>query len=168
MNRHLISRWLIALGLAGALMASLGAQEPSKSAPPKQQPAASDTPVAVTVEGCLRHEEDVPGRKPNVAEKAGVTQDYVLTDIKLVKGSVPALSGGGKPGEAVGTAGVSKMLDVEGLTGDELKKHAGQRVQIDGMIDPKDVREHQGKIDDLPDIDGKAIRSVSGTCAPAK
>src|SRR4029453_9626260 len=46
--------------------------------------------VIRTVVGILakhrQREQDVPGRKPNVAERAGVMEDYILTSAKVVKG----------------------------------------------------------------------------------
>ena len=51
-------------------------------------------------------EADVPGRRPNVAERAGVTEDYILTHIKSVKGTLPSGAAEAKPGTAVGTSGI--------------------------------------------------------------
>ena len=32
-------------------------------------------------------EADVPGRKPNVAERAGIAEDYILTSTRPIQGS---------------------------------------------------------------------------------
>jgi hypothetical protein len=37
-------------------------------------------------------EADVPGRKPNVAERAGIAEDYILTSTKMIKGTAAASS----------------------------------------------------------------------------
>jgi hypothetical protein len=39
-------------------------------------------------------EADVPGRKLNIAERAGIGEDYILTNANVVKSSAP----GGAPG----------------------------------------------------------------------
>ena len=79
--------------LAGALAlsAAVAAQNPPAQEPRPQQPAtqtqprAQDQARAVTVEGCLMREADVPGRRPNVAERAGIGEDYILTSTKIIK-----------------------------------------------------------------------------------
>lgn len=38
-------------------------------------------------------EADVPGRKPNVAERAGIAEDYILTRTKIIKGPRPCDTG---------------------------------------------------------------------------
>ena len=37
----------------------------------------------LTLVGCLYHEKSGPGRTPNVAEKAGVLEDYILADASM-------------------------------------------------------------------------------------
>lgn len=114
-------------------------------------------------------EEDVPGRKPNVAERAGIAEDYILTSVKMVKGSAPSAAPG-RTGEAVGTAGTrgNTMFEVEGIDDADLKKHVGRRVQIDGRFENVDrakaAPESGTPADDLAEIHGTAIRQVSGNC----
>jgi hypothetical protein len=113
-------------------------------------------------------EEDVPGRKPNVAERAGIAEDYILTSIKMVKGSAP--SAAPRAGEAVGTSGTrgATMFEVEGIDDAELKKHVGKRVQIDGSFENTDrakaAPEAGTPADDLAEIRGTVIRQVAGEC----
>jgi hypothetical protein len=117
------------------------------------------------VEGCLVREQDVPGRKPNVAERAGVMEDYILTNAKMVKGTAPQASTA-KPGAPTGTAGTSAMYDVKGIDDKQLKQFVGKRVQIDGTF--ADVtRSPTAATEDLVDIQGTTIRAASGEC-PAK
>ena len=42
-------------------------------------------------------EDDVPGRKANVAEKVGIGNDYILTSTKIVKGAAPGTPAGRTP-----------------------------------------------------------------------
>jgi hypothetical protein len=166
-------RYLFGCAVAGicALSVDVVAQQqpPPASQTKPQTPAPSTQAQAgtVTVEGCLVREQDVPGRKPNVAERAGVGEDYMLTSAKMIKGSAPQASAA-KPGQPVGTAGAQgPMYDVRGIDNDKLKGMVGRRVQIDGTF--ADVRKDPsaGPTEDLPDIQGTAIRQVAGEC-PAK
>jgi hypothetical protein len=150
------------------LAAGLAAQEPpAYPQPSSRTPAAQEQKATVTVEGCLVREQDVPGRKPNVAERAGVMEDYILTDTKIVKGSAPQASTA-KPGEPVGTSGAaSRMYDVKGLADDKLKEFAGKRVQIEGTFSDVSRNPTAGATEDLVDIQGTTIRAAAGDC-PAK
>lgn len=130
----------------------------------------------VTVEGCLMREADVPGRQPNMAERAGVTEDYILTNTKMIKGSAPASGAAqAEPGDTpTGTSGsATAMYEVEGIDDDMLKTHVGHRVQIDGMFEEVDQeeanpqQEQETSDDDLVEIRATAIRQVPGSC-PAK
>lgn len=179
-----------ALAGALALTASVAAQNPPQT-PPAQQPPATRTPATqdktdradratapVTVEGCLLREEDVPGRKPNVAERAGIGEDFILTQAKVIKGTAPSHAASStastaKPGEAVGTSGTkpgSMMFEVEGISSADLKKHAGHRVQIEGKFEDLDnaAKAPGSTSDDLVEIRGVAIRQVAGECPAGK
>jgi hypothetical protein len=111
-------------------------------------------------------EAEVPGRKPNMAERAGLSQDYILTDAKVVKGAAPPAAAQTAPDQPTGTAGTVAMYDVKGLDGDELKPFAGQRVQIDGTFADLDRSPSASPVDDLVDIRGTTIRPASGVCPP--
>ena len=130
----------------------------------------------VTVEGCLMREADVPGRKPNVAERAGIAEDYILTRSKLIKGTEPRASASEeRRGEsATGTSGTTPgnlgtMYEVEGIDDERLKQHVGHRVQIEGRFENVDraqaKKEQRTPADDLVEIRGTTIRQVSGECA---
>jgi hypothetical protein len=164
-----MSRTLFGLTAAGvfAVVGSLAAQEPAPyPQTPPRTPAAQEQ-KAVTVEGCLMREEDVPGRKPNVAERAGVMEDYILTNTKMVKGTAPQQASTSKPGEPIGTSGASAMYDVKGIDDAQLKPLAGKRVQIDGTFADVTKSPTAGATEDLIDLRGTAIRAASGQC-PAK
>jgi hypothetical protein len=160
MNKHFSLAALTgSLGIALSIAAQ--AQAP---APAAQTPAAAPAGT-VTVEGCLVREADVPGRKPNVAERAGVTEDYILTSSKMVKGSAPGAAA--RPEDRpVGTAGApAAMYEVEGVDADKIKPHLGRRVQIDGTFENAN-RTPTGPADELVQIRATMIRPVPGECPP--
>ena len=120
-------------------------------------------------------EADVPGRKPNVAERAGITEDYILTNVTIVKGSPPpAVAAEARPGETpTGTAGAAEtMYEIEGIPEDQLKKHTGHRVQIDGTfrnVERARVRlEARTPTDDLVELRRTVLRHVAPECPPKK
>jgi hypothetical protein len=154
-----------------------GQAQPAGQTPPAgQQPATAQQAGTVMLVGCLVREQDIPGRKPNVAERAGVLEDYVLT------GATRAPQGGaGTPG-ATGTSGsgsnISSMYKVEGIADDKLKDLLGKRVEVTGREDADDKREVSPSAApgaatpaspdaDMPEFEATAIREVPGSCPPA-
>lgn len=138
-------RHLFGSAIAVVLAATVGwARTPSQN-PPAAAGTAAERQGLVTVEGCLWFEADVPGRRPNVAERAAgavgvdVLEDYILTDTKIVKGSAPPSAAAApqqdRPTGTAGTAGlaIETMYEIEGLDEDVLKQHTGRRVQVDGV-----------------------------------
>jgi hypothetical protein len=179
-----MSKYFFGCALAAA-MASMGTvaaqypppQQPPPRTPTTQEPARTqDQARTVTVEGCLVREADVPGRSPNVAERAGITEDYILTATKMVKGSAPAAgTAETRPGETpAGTTGAAQgaMYEVEGIDEEQLKQHVGRRVQIDGTFENVDraraTPERGTPADDLVEIRGTTIRQVAGECPGKK
>jgi len=168
-----MSRYLFGSAVAGLLALAVGvaAQEPPYPQKPSQprSPSAQEQKATVTVEGCLMREQDVPGRKPNVAERAGVMEDYILTNATMIKGSAPqASTAPARSAEPTGTSGkLTPMYDVKGLPDDQLKSLVGKRVQIDGAFADVTKSPSAGPTEDLADIQGTAIRSATGEC-PAK
>src|SRR6187431_1342490 len=76
------------IGLTLAVITCSGLVISAQAPPPAQQPAPQ-TPSAQTIRqsnttlvGCVYQEKDVPGRSPNIAEKAGVLEDYILAEIR--------------------------------------------------------------------------------------
>jgi len=128
---------------------------------PSERPSVQGSERTVTVEGCLAREADVPGRKPNIAERAGVGDDYILTRTRVVRGTAPAAR--------AGAAAASGMYEVEGIDEGQLKQHVGHRVQIDGEFDnigrAAAAPERNTPTDDLVELRGSVIRQVSGDCA---
>ena len=173
-----MSRKFLGCAFAGVLVAAatVAAQNPPpQQTPPAKPSAAQDTAATVTVEGCLAREADVPGRKANIAERAGVAEDYILTSTKMIKGTAPSAGAAQpSPGETpTGTAGMKSGLlyEVEGISNDELKQNVGRRVQIDGTFDNVERAQRQTPGGDLVQLKGTVIRQVTGECpapAPAK
>ena len=148
----------MALAISAAAQAPATPQNPKPATPAASQAAST---AGVTIEGCLVREADVPGRKPNIAERQGVMEDYILMSTKVVKGA-------DQPTGTAGTAGPSRMYQVKGIDDEKLKPLVGKRVQIEGTL--KDLDEPatpKPGAEDLADIHGASIRQVSGDC-PAK
>jgi hypothetical protein len=177
MNRNAFAGAVV---LALGLTTALAAQNPPPTQPPAQPPSASQPPSqsmapaqSVTVEGCLVNEKDVPGRAPNPAEKAGVMEDFILTSARVKSPGAPAPSAD----QPTGTSGVKgSMFEVKGLEASRLQEFVGQRVEIVGKVDPKDVAERAREkaspsgepAGDLPEIIATSIKKTEGTCPPVK
>jgi hypothetical protein len=161
-------------------VAGLAAQEPasptSKPAQPTPSPGTTAQQPGTTLTGCLYREDQIPGRTPNVAEKAGMMEDYILAGAVIGSDS----KAGATPG-ATGTSGTApsagKMYKVEGPADEKLKALVGKRVEVTGRIDPEggpgtsnpsgaptpDKGMGPDKIN-LPEFEASAIREVSGSC----
>jgi hypothetical protein len=172
----------VSLGMTAAVAAQTASQNPTQQ-PPSTAVSAQQT---VTVEGCLVREKDVPGREANPAERAGVMEDFILTHAKVLKGghsshdatTATGTTGSERTGEAAtGTSGVAtKMFEVRGLNETELQQFVGQRVEIEGKLDPSDHAERSReqanpageKAGDLPELMGAVIRKATSDapCTP--
>ena len=155
-----------AAALAGSV---ISAQTPS---------TASAQGASTTVVGCVYQEKDVPGRAPNVAERAGVMEDYILAEISPAEASKPV----GTTGSANAPKTVS-MYKLEKAADSELKAMVGKRVQVTGKVDAEagdttgapPASAQTNKTDrvvghdriDLPEFEVTSMKAVSGNC-PAK
>jgi hypothetical protein len=156
------------------------AQQPQSQPTTQQKPAASQP--STTLAGCVYREQDVPGRSPNVAERAGILEDYILAEVTPKEPQSTPSSG--TPG-AAGTSGTvksSSMYKLELIADDKLRALVGKRVEVTGRIDaepgdkaatsatppttPTDRAIGRDRID-LPEFEVTSIREVTGTC-PAK
>jgi hypothetical protein len=178
--RRLIISVTLALPLVTALAMAQSAGQPQD--PPRQTPppptATAQQPTTMLV-GCLYREDQVPGRKPNVAERAGILEDYILADASI--SSAPAKPGA-TPG-ATGTTGAKPatgtMYKVEGPSDEKLKALVGKKVEVTGRIDPEGgpgttpsttPKPDRGPGPDqinLPEFEATSIREVSGGTCPA-
>ena len=137
--------------------------------------AQSSAPTTLT--GCVYLEKDVPGRAPNVAERAGILEDYILAELSPAEAAKPS----GTTGSAVPTT--YSMYKLEKVADSQLKAMVGKRVEVTGMIDAK-AKDSTGqpsasvetnKTDkiighdriDLPEFEVSRIRAVAGSC-PAR
>jgi len=151
-----------ALVMAGAIGLSAQApQYPPPNPPEKQRPAtdptaAQKTPAAsdqaITISGCLKEEKDVPGLKPNVAERAGVTEDFILTNVKMAGGSPVS-------GIALGS-----FYEIEGIAEAEMKKHLNHQVEVTGVI----TQATPAGNDPTPDFRATSLKMIAATCPAAK
>jgi hypothetical protein len=173
-------RFIIAATLPLLFVAGLGAQsagQPQNPPPqtPPSTPAATAQQPTTTLAGCLYREDQVPGRKPNVAEKAGVLEDYILADASTVGTHAKPGSTPGATGTTGATPTSGNMYKVEGPSDEKLKALVGKRVEVTGRIDPEGgpgakpgtPRPDRGPGPDqinLPEFEATSIREVSGTC----
>jgi len=104
----------------------------------------------MTIVGCLKEEKDVVGLKPNVAERAGITEDYILTSVKAA------------PGSAVSGLALGAMYEIEGIADGELKKHLNHQVEIQGRMDTTDGGDRDRK--DVPDFNATSLKMLAATC----
>ena len=171
---------VICSGFAGAAQSpSPTAQQPPSQQPPAPQSEPRATPPAssasTVLTGCVYREKDVPGRAPNVAERAGVLEDYILAEVR------PAAASG--TAGATGTAGSGRpasMYKLELIADEKLSAVVGKRVEVTGRIDaepgdtksqpatppstsPTDKAVGRDKID-LPEFEVTNLKEIEGTC----
>ena len=163
--RKITSAVALTAGLFTAGLVSAGAQTPTPSpqtpSPTAQQPTRTPAPsmtqpataATMTIVGCLKEEKDVAGLKPNVAERAGITEDYILTSVKAA------------PGSSVSGLALGAMYEIEGIAEAELKKHLNHQVEIQGRIEASDLAP-SGDRDrkDVPDFNATSLKMLATTC----
>jgi len=165
-------------------IAGLGAQTPQQppAQPPTTQPPATQAPAAAaapqdvattTIQGCVYKEQDIPGRTPDITEKAGVLEDYIL--VASVNPSTPTGTSG-----TAGTAGVMaapKAFKLEKIADEQLRAVVGKRVEVTGRVDAErgdkaagtagapapDKNMGPDKIE-LSEFEVTSMREVEGTC----
>jgi hypothetical protein len=141
---------LTAMIMAGALTLSAQTPQTSPQNPPiapAQQQAADISTQTITIVGCVKPEAAVPGQKPNVAERVGVSEDYILTNVKMSETS------------RVSGLGLSTMYEIEGVAGSELKKHINHQIELTGRVAAdREVN------DEAPDFHASSMKMVSATC----
>jgi hypothetical protein len=170
-----------AIAAVFAITLTATAQTPPSKPQTPPSPTAQAPAATVTVEGCLMREQDVPGREPNIAERAGIREDYILVNATVVKGARPpdatrtTQSRPTQPGTDATRAGqaapspaknLQPMFDVKELDSDRLSPLAGKRVQIEGSWADLERNTSAGASEDLVDIKGLTIREVPGQCPP--
>jgi hypothetical protein len=151
---------IFAVALAAPNVAAQAQTSPQSTTPADTASQAASQGSGATMVGCLYKEAQVPGRSPNVAERAGVLEDYILV------GAAPASSAQQSSTSASSTSG--RMFKVEGIDDDRLKAMVGKRVEVSGRVDPdvegrRDQSLGPDKIN-LPEFEAQSIREVSGEC----
>lgn len=171
----------IGVGALAALLAvPLTATQAQQQDQPKTQPQTATTvKPTTTLTGCLYREDQVPGRKPNIVERAGILEDYILTEATISDPQQqPKPAAGGPTGTAGTVAATGTIYKVENIPDERLKSLVGKRVEVVGRIDPEGrsqlgvgggQRPDRGPGPDaisLPEVEASAIREVPGKCAP--
>ena len=158
--------------LSSAQIAPQGQAAPQpRSQQPRPDPIAG--PVT-TLAGCLYRENSIAGRKPSVAEKAGVMEDYILFDATPVREqnrlADRPIADAGQPPDAP-TAGLAsgRMYKITKIEDGRLKELVGKRVEVTGTIKPDNDAKPADRSTNtnLPNIDGTSIREVAGAACPA-
>jgi hypothetical protein len=167
--------------VVGAQAGATGQTQQPSSQTPTQQPAVSAQSTTLT--GCVYREQDVPGRSPNVAERAGVLEDYILAEVTPSQTqSTPSATTPGTAGTS-GTVKSGAMYKLELIDDDKLRALVGKRVEVTGRIDAEagdktptsptspattttDRAIGRDRVN-LSEFEVSSIREVTGTC-PAK
>jgi hypothetical protein len=155
--------------------------QPAAPRPGTQQPALTQQATATTLTGCVYREQDVPGRAPNVAERVGVLEDYILA-VDMGAQTQAGRAGGSTTG-TVGTSGITapRMYKLEFASDKQLGAMVGKRVEVTGRIDaeandaPTAAGTPTSTTDkvlgrdrvDLAEFEVASIKETAGTC-PAK
>lgn len=167
-----MARGIVVTALISLLIAPFAAAQAQNPNPPQSSPQVSVRPTT-TLTGCLYREDQVPGRKPNVVERAGILEDYILAGVTVAGEAQRPTGTAGSAGSTVPSTGT--MYKVEKIADEKLKALVGKRVEVTGTIDPEgrsrlgvggakpDAGLGPDKIS-LPEIEASSIREVSGTC----
>jgi hypothetical protein len=122
-------------------------------------------------------EQDIAGRTPNVAEKAGILEDYIFAEMSST--AAPSSTSPSSTPGATGTSGTAtRMFKLEKADDEKLSDLVGKRVQVTGRIDREagdattapssaanapDRSAGPDKID-LAEFEVSSIHEVAGTC----
>jgi hypothetical protein len=106
----LIKMTVLAAATAALASATLGAQ----------------TSASRTIVGCVFEERNVPGRSPNIAEKIGFGEDYILAELSAAETA--------KPANDANVPTTYSMYKLEKVADTTLKSLVGKRVEVTGTI----------------------------------
>ena len=171
---------IAALVTASALTINAQQTKPNQQQPPRpgdttQRTTGADADQTITVRGCLKAEKDVPGRRPNVAERAGVTEEYILTSVTMA------------PGSTTSGIGLAAMYEIEGIAEAELQKHLNHQVEVTGRLTTGNAMGNRGTAPqtnpgaerregtpqsttnaDLPELHATSLKMVAASCPAAQ
>ena len=168
---------LMAVSVAGVNAQSTGSQTPQTQTP---QTPTTQSMATTTLKGCVYKENAIPGRTPNVAEKAGVLEDYIL----VVSPSASATATGTAtatqtPTGTSGAVTAHKAFKLEKIADERLSAMVGKMVEVTGKTDAdNDTAKNRatgtgGTTPDrslgpdqieLPEFEVTNIKEVEGTC----
>ena len=178
-------KYVIASAVVVSCASLVGSAHSQSPTPSPQSPTTQPTPSAqapapaaaaqasTTLTGCVYREKDVPGRAPNVAERAGVMEDYILADVKPASASASGAVG------TSGTTAAAAMYKLELIADEKLQAVVGKRVEVTGRIDAEagdmkksDTAPAPSQTDkaigrdqvNLAEFEVTSIREVAGTC----
>jgi hypothetical protein len=83
----------------------------------------SDRSIVVT--GCLKEEANVPGRQPNVVERAGILEDFILTNARVSTGSAAGVSSSSSAAGSPGAGSAGQSSDAAGSQSGSAQSAAG-------------------------------------------
>ena len=145
---------ILVAGLFTGLSIGVAAQSQPAAPAPQTAPAAQAADT-IKVTGCLKNEKDVAGLKPNVAERAGITEDYILTDVKLA-------------GDSKSAMGLATMYEIEGIAESELKAHLNHQIEVTGQLSKVETGAAAATASnrgDVPDFKATSVRMLAATCS---
>jgi len=168
---------VMAVSIAGVNAQSTGSQTPQTQTPASGQSMAATT----TLKGCVYKEDAIPGRTPNVAEKAGVMEDYILVvgDHSATAPATGTATGSQTPTGTSGAVTAHKAFKLEKIADERLSAMVGKMVEVTGKTDAdNDTAKNRatgtgGTIPDrslgpdqieLPEFEVTNIKEVEGTC----
>ena len=163
MKTNVLLRSSLSVAISCATAGVLLAQPPPPATPQTPQPPAAqaeDRERMVTATGCLKQEKDVPGARPNVAERAGVGEDFILTKAKLTKGGTGAAGGTGA------------MYKISGLDDEKLRSMSNQQVEVQGRLLDRTITGAAKPTtpgagtppDEVQEIRASSIKMISASC----
>jgi len=165
--------------LSSAQITPQGGVQQRPPQPTTQQPRPEATAGPVTaLTGCLYQEDSVLGRTPNIAEKAGVLEDFILADATpgreenrtLDRPIAEADRPDQRPSPPAAGLATGRMYKVTRIDDERLKALVGKRVEVTGSIKvDEDVRpgDKPANFENLPNIEATSIRELAGPACPA-
>ena len=143
------------ISAAIAIAALLISSSISTSAQTQPGAPAAQAIDTIKVIGCLKNEKDVAGLKPNIVERAGITEDYILTDVTL------------SPDTKMSGLGLAIMYEIEGIAESDLKTHLNHQIEVTGRLSRVETgaaattASNRG---DVPDFHATSFRMLAASC----
>ena len=148
MTKQFLANTIAAALMSGGLVthtqtpgAPVQTQQPTSGAAAAQATQGTET----TLVGCLYRERDVPGRSPNIVERVGIGDDFIIADARPAGSRAEGLASG-------------RMFTVEKVDDEQLTALVGHRVEVIGRAGV----DADGP--DLPEFQARSIRQVEGMC----